>query len=143
MLVVYRFSRFIHARTMRRHLRDRHLRARRPHRGPVLTPRHRQQRLLWSRRHLNWNRRQWGNVLLRTSPSLMFTWQTEGSVFGGGEANVLLIAVFSNMTDGAMEVYLFGRGDIRYANPACHSKWTCQCAGIPESSTQSICASIY
>ena len=30
---------------------------------PVLTPRHRQQRLLWCRRHLNWTRRQWGDVL--------------------------------------------------------------------------------
>ena len=35
------------------------------------------------------------------------------------------------------------RGDIRYAKPACHSEWTCQCADIPESSTQSSCASIY
>ena len=63
MLVVYRFSQFIHARTVRRRLRDRHLRARRPYRGPVLTPRHLQQRLLWCRRHLNWTRRQWGDVL--------------------------------------------------------------------------------
>lgn len=47
---------------------------------------------------------------LRTSPSLMFTWQTEGSVFGGGEANVLLIAVSNNMTDGVVEVCLFGQG---------------------------------
>ena len=37
---------------------------------------------------------------LRTSPSLMFIWRTEGNVFGGGEANVLLIAVSNNMTDG-------------------------------------------
>ena len=40
----------------------------------------------------------------------MFTWQMEGSVFGGGETNVLLIAVSNNMTDGVVEVCLFKQG---------------------------------
>ena len=40
----------------------------------------------------------------------MFTWRMEGSVFEGGEANVLLIAVSKNMTDGVVEVCLFGQG---------------------------------
>ena len=143
MLVVYRFSQFIHTGTVRRRLRARHLRARRPYRGPVLTSRHRQQRLLWCRRHLNWTRRQWGDVLFTECPSWMFTWRAAGSVFGGGEANVLLIADLTKWPMGWWKCVCLGRGDIRYANPACHSEWTCQCADIPESSAQSSCASIY
>ena len=61
---IHLFSQFIHVKTVRRRLRDRHLRGRRPYRDPVLTPRHRQQRLLWCRRHLTWTRRQWGDVLI-------------------------------------------------------------------------------
>ncbi|WP_367183419.1 hypothetical protein [Candidatus Thioglobus sp.] len=38
--------------TVRRRLRGNGIRARRPFRGPLLTPRHRQQRLAWARTHL-------------------------------------------------------------------------------------------
>jgi hypothetical protein len=42
--------------TVRRRLRENDLRARRPFRGPLLTPQHRQQRLAWARTHLQWTR---------------------------------------------------------------------------------------
>ena len=53
----------VHAQTIRRRLRGFGLRARRPSRGPILTARHRQARLQWSRRHLHWRRQDWNNVL--------------------------------------------------------------------------------
>jgi hypothetical protein len=39
------------------------LRARRSFRGPLLTQRHRQQRLAWARTHLQWTRQRWQQVL--------------------------------------------------------------------------------
>ena len=53
----------ISPRTVRRRLAEAGLRARRPYRGPMLTQRHRQQRLEWSRRHLRWTIRDWQEVL--------------------------------------------------------------------------------
>lgn len=51
------------AQTVRRRLRAVGLNARRPYRGPILTPRHRQARLQWARQHLNWRRRDWNDVI--------------------------------------------------------------------------------
>ena len=53
----------ISSATVRRRLRENGLRARRPFRGPLLTPRHRQQRLAWARTHLQWTRQRWQEVL--------------------------------------------------------------------------------
>ena len=53
----------ISPRTVRRRLAEAGLCARRPYRGPMLTQRHRQQRLEWSRRHLRWTIRDWQEVL--------------------------------------------------------------------------------
>jgi hypothetical protein len=39
------------------------LHARRPFRGPLITPRHRRQRLAWARTHLQWTRQRWQEVL--------------------------------------------------------------------------------
>lgn len=49
--------------TVRRRLHAAGLQARRPFVGPVLTRRHRQQRLHWAQQHQRWTRRQWRSVL--------------------------------------------------------------------------------
>ena len=53
----------ISGHTVRRRLKESRLSARRPYRGPVLTRRHRTQRLQWARGHLQWNRLRWRGVL--------------------------------------------------------------------------------
>ncbi|KAL4224672.1 hypothetical protein ACF0H5_015369 [Mactra antiquata] len=55
----------VSAQTIRNRLRKSHfpLRARRPYTGPLLTARHRAQRLAWCRRHRLWRRAQWNNVI--------------------------------------------------------------------------------
>lgn len=53
----------ISADTVRRRLRSRHLRARRPVRGPVLGNVQRRNRLRWCRQHLRWTRQQWNGVV--------------------------------------------------------------------------------
>lgn len=53
----------ISAQTVRRRLRENHLKNRRPYKGPVLTQRHKRQRLDWARRHLPWTRQRWNTVL--------------------------------------------------------------------------------
>lgn len=53
----------VSADTVRRRLREQGLQARRAFVGPVLTPRHREARLLWARQHHRWNRQQWNRVL--------------------------------------------------------------------------------
>lgn len=57
------FQRPISDRTVRRRLRERGLRCRRPKVGIVLTHRHRALRLRWARRHLRMTRVDWGNVI--------------------------------------------------------------------------------
>ena len=51
------------AHTIRNRLRTAGLRARRPYFGPNLTRVHRQQRLLWTRRHVRFTQRQWNTVV--------------------------------------------------------------------------------
>lgn len=51
------------AQTIRNRLRSANLHARRPSRGPILTPFHRRQRLLWAQRHLRWTQRDWNRVV--------------------------------------------------------------------------------
>lgn len=53
----------ISAETVRRRLREVGLRARRPYRGIVLTPRHRRTRLLWARRHFRLTGADWASIL--------------------------------------------------------------------------------
>ena len=60
---VGRYRPRIAAQTVRRRLRENGLRARRPFKSPILTQRHRRQRLEWARGHLPWNRQQWQEVL--------------------------------------------------------------------------------
>jgi hypothetical protein len=50
------------AQTVRCRLRKSGVRARRPFKGPILTQRHRRQRLEWARGHLPWTRQQWQEV---------------------------------------------------------------------------------
>lgn len=49
--------------TVRRRLSSRNLQCRRPHRGPILTPRHRRERLQFAQQHQHWRYRQWRTVL--------------------------------------------------------------------------------
>lgn len=60
---VGRYRPRIAAQTVRRRLREHGLRARRPFKGPILTQRHRRQRLEWARGHLPWTRQRWQEVL--------------------------------------------------------------------------------
>ena len=53
----------ISGQTVRRRLRQRGMRCCRPSVRPVLTARHRQQRLLWAQHRQNWTWRQWRNVI--------------------------------------------------------------------------------
>lgn len=57
------FRRPVHPNTVRRRLRDRGVRARRPYVGTILTRAHRNARRTWCRRHLRITRRQWGSTL--------------------------------------------------------------------------------
>ena len=65
--------------TIRRRLSERDLCCRRPARRPMLTARHRQQRLQWAQQRLNWNWRQWQNVLF-TDESRYCTSQADGRI---------------------------------------------------------------
>lgn len=56
-------QRHISADTVRRRLTSRHLHCHRPHRGPILTPRHRRDRLQWATQHQHWRHQQWRRVL--------------------------------------------------------------------------------
>ena len=53
----------VSGQTVRRRLRERGLYCRRPATQPVLTARHRQQRLQWARQRQHWTWRQWRDVL--------------------------------------------------------------------------------
>lgn len=53
----------ISADTVRHRLVASNLRCYRPARGPVLTPRHRQERLQWALQRQNWRNQQWRNVI--------------------------------------------------------------------------------
>ena len=56
-------GRLISNRTVRRRLRNGGLHCRRPVVRPILTPRHRQQRLQWTQNRQHWTWRQWRTVL--------------------------------------------------------------------------------
>ena len=53
----------ISSSTVRRRLRQRDLRCRRPVRGSILTPIRRRRRLLWTQQRVNWTQRRWNTVL--------------------------------------------------------------------------------
>lgn len=77
---------FIHPNTVRNRLRAAGLRARRPYFGPILTDRHRNQRLQWANRHQNWRLRQWHGVIfsdesrfhLRNADGRIRVWRRRG-----------------------------------------------------------------
>ena len=56
-------GRMVNRMTIVRRLKERELRARRPFVGPILTPRHRRNRLRWARQRSRWTFRNWGSVL--------------------------------------------------------------------------------
>ena len=53
----------ISRQTVYRRLRQYGIRPRHPYRGPLLTPRHRNNRLIWARRVRRWQRRDWARVM--------------------------------------------------------------------------------
>lgn len=94
-------------RTIGNRLHDVRLRSRRPAVRPLLTQAHRRARLVWSRRHLRWTRRDWAQVLfsdesrfnLYHSDGRRKIWRREGEryeddtvqervAFGGGSVMV-------------------------------------------------------
>ena len=56
-------NRRISAKTVRRRLATNQMFARRPYKGPILTRRHRRNRLAWANNHVGWTRQQWREVL--------------------------------------------------------------------------------
>ena len=56
-------NRPVNEHTVRRRLREAGMINRRPYHGPVLTQRHRQNRLAWARGHAGWSRQRWASVL--------------------------------------------------------------------------------
>ena len=56
-------GRAVSHQTIGRRLREANLRCRRPYRGAMLTPHHRQMRLNWAQEHINWRLRDWSRVL--------------------------------------------------------------------------------
>jgi hypothetical protein len=62
-MIIGNHQRYISAQTMRNRLREVGLRARRPFVGVVLTQKHRQIRLQWTRRHLRFTGADLANVL--------------------------------------------------------------------------------
>ena len=66
-------------RTVANRLRERGLVCRRPARGPVLTPRHRQARQQWAQQHLNWTWRRWQHVVF-TDESRFCLYHADGRV---------------------------------------------------------------
>ena len=57
------YNQRISAQTVRNHLREAHLHARRPHRGLDLTPVRRRNRLEWANAHIRWRLAHWRCVL--------------------------------------------------------------------------------
>ena len=56
-------NRRISAKTVRRRLATNQMFSRRPYKGPILTERHRCNRLAWANNHVGWTRQQWHEVL--------------------------------------------------------------------------------
>ena len=56
-------NRRISAKTVRRRLATNQMFARRPYKGPILTGRHRRNRLAWANNHVGWSGQQWREVL--------------------------------------------------------------------------------
>jgi len=79
------------AQTVGNQLKSGRLRARRPYAGPVLTRRHRANRLNWDRSHRRWLLRQWNNVMFSDEYRFCLThgdwrqrlWRRRGERFAG------------------------------------------------------------
>ena len=99
-----RYRQLMSGQTVRRQLKESRLTARRPYRGPVLTRRHRTQRLQWARGHLQWNRLRWRGVLFLTNPGFICPDPMVEHEFGG--------VVGSDMSCCVEEVDRFGGGSL-------------------------------
>ncbi len=72
----------ISAQTVRNHIREAHLHARHPHRGPDLTAVRRRNRLEWANAHIRWRLALWRGVLFMDESRVICTWQMADSVYG-------------------------------------------------------------
>lgn len=72
----------ISARSVRRHLVDAGLCARRARHKPLLTKRHKQLRLQWAKRHLNWTSDDWDKIM----------WSDESNI----EVCIIIVYVITN-----------------------------------------------
>jgi hypothetical protein len=99
-------------------LRENGLRARRPSRGPLLTPRHRQQRLAWARTHLQWTRQRWQEVLF-SDESCFYISNADGRIRVWRRQNENLAACCINEVDrrGGANVMIWAAVSFRYKSP--------------------------
>ena len=124
--------------TIKNRLHEHGLRARRPARGPVLTPQHRVDRLRFARSHVGWRARDWTPVLftdesryhISTCDRRVRVWRQPGELyaqcnivqhdrFGGGS-----VMVWDGISiQGRTELVVVDRGSltaIRYVNDIIH-----------------------
>ena len=88
----------ISGETVRRRLTEHRLFCCRPPRRPILTARHRLQRLQWAQQHHNWNWRQWSGILMRAAS--VFITLMAGSACGGGATRGMPTTTSSPPTPG-------------------------------------------
>jgi hypothetical protein len=108
----------ISSATVRHRLRENGLRARRPFRGPLLTPRHRQQRLAWARTHLQWTRQRWQEVLFSDESRFCIS-NADGRIRVWRRQNERLAACCINEVDrwGGTNVMIWAAVSFRYKSP--------------------------
>ena len=108
----------ISSATVRRRLRENGLRARRPFRGPLLTPRHHQQRLAWARTHLQWTRQRWQEVLFSDESCFCIS-NADGRIRVWRRQNERLAACCINEVDrwGGANVMIWAAVSFRYKSP--------------------------
>ena len=89
----------ISSHTVRRRLRNGGIHSRRPAVRPILTPRHRQQRLIWAQNRQHWSWRHWRTVLFSDKSRFCVSnadgririWRRRGERYAG--ANVLKVDI--------------------------------------------------
>ena len=96
-------------------VRENGLRARRPFRGPLLTPQHRQQRLAWARTYLQWTRQRWQEVLFSDESHFCIS-NADGRIRVWRRQNERLAAYCINEVDrwGGANVMIWAAVSFRY-----------------------------
>lgn len=92
----------ISRQTVYRRLRQYGIRPRHPYRGPYLTPRHKNGRLIWARRVRRWQRRDWARVLFSDESNSSSSEMMDGRLFTEELVNVWRLTVSAR--SGRLEV---------------------------------------